>query len=58
MTREQFWDGLPTEAKDNMLAETGKKLPVKHVASPDEIAEAYLFLMKYVRGLDPMKHSL
>ena len=31
-----------------MFAEIAQALPVKHVASPDEIAEAYLFLMKYV----------
>ena len=28
-----------------------QKLPVKHVAGPDEIAEAYLFLMKSVSTL-------
>ena len=33
---------------ENMLAGVSQKLPVKHVADADEIAEAYLFLMKYV----------
>lgn len=31
-----------------MVAEITSKLLVGHVAGPDEIAEAYLFLMKYV----------
>ena len=31
-----------------MIEGMAKKLPVKHVAKPDEIAEAYVFLMKYV----------
>ncbi|KAF7800310.1 hypothetical protein EIP86_011559 [Pleurotus ostreatoroseus] len=44
----EIWDGFPKEAKDKMLAEVAEKLPVKHVAGPDEIAEAYLFLMKCV----------
>ena len=44
----QLWNHLPPEAKDKMLADVAQKLLVKHVAGPDEIAEAYLFLMKYV----------
>ena len=31
-----------------MLSDMAEKLPVKHMAGPDEIAEAYLFLMKCV----------
>ncbi len=37
---------MPKEAKDARLAGFAAKLPVGHVATPDEIAEAYLFLMK------------
>ena len=43
----KLWDGMPQEAKAKMFAEEGKKLPVKHIASPDEVSEAYIFLMKY-----------
>ncbi|KAF7800309.1 hypothetical protein EIP86_011558 [Pleurotus ostreatoroseus] len=42
----ELWDHFPKEAKDKMLDDMAEKLPVKHVAGPDEIAEAYLFLMK------------
>lgn len=33
---------------EKALADMQEKLPVKHVAGPDEVAEAYLFLMKFV----------
>lgn len=33
-----------------MLDNLEETLLVKHVAGPDEIAEAYVFLMKYVIG--------
>ncbi|KAJ3553106.1 hypothetical protein NM688_g3792 [Phlebia brevispora] len=48
----ELWDGVPQEMKDKRFTETAEKLPVKHVAGPDEIAEAYLFLMKcnYITG--------
>lgn len=41
---------FPLEMRQKMLAEQEAKLPVKHVAGPEEVAEAYLFLMKYVYG--------
>ncbi|KAF7800302.1 hypothetical protein EIP86_011551 [Pleurotus ostreatoroseus] len=44
----EMWDAMPTEKKQVMLKDLAGKLPVRHVASPDEVAEAYLFLMKYV----------
>ena len=43
-----MWDAMPPEKKQVMLKDLAGKLPVRHVASPDEVAEAYLFLMKYV----------
>lgn len=33
-------------ARQTMFENTGKSLLVGHIASPDEMAEAYLFLMK------------
>ena len=33
-------------AVDKLVADYKEKLLVKHVAYPDEVAEAYLFLMK------------
>lgn len=41
---------FPATMKQKMLADYEVKLPTKHVAGPDEVAEAYLFLMKYVCG--------
>ena len=42
----QLWDGFPKDVKEQTLAAHAQKLPVKHVAGSDEIAEAYVFLMK------------
>ena len=42
----QLWDGHAPEAKNKILEDTAKNLLVQHVADPDEIAEAYIFLMK------------
>ena len=38
-------ESFPAELKAQIPA-MGERLLVKHVASPDEVAEAYLFLMK------------
>ena len=48
--RRKLWDDMPEAAKVKMFAEEAKKLPVKHIASPDEVSEAYIFLMKYVHA--------
>ena len=39
---------MPEEARVQILEDTAKKLLLKHVADPAEIAEAYMFLMKYL----------
>ena len=44
----QLWDALPAEMRAPMIKNLVEKLPVKHVAGPEEVAEAYLFLMKCV----------
>lgn len=49
---------MPKEIKHDMLADIGQKLPVKHVAKPDEIAEAYLFLMKQVPSMNQLSTAL
>lgn len=41
----KIW-GLSQEERIKTFAEVGGKLPVKHVAHSDEIAEAYLYAMK------------
>ncbi|KAF8579825.1 NAD-binding protein [Ramaria rubella] len=42
----RLWDGVPDAVKESRFSEAAEKLLVKHVADPDEIAEAYLFVMK------------
>jgi len=50
--KTELWDPIPTEVKEKMFADAEKALLVRHVAEPEEIAEAYLFLMKcaYITG--------
>ena len=43
-----MWNMMPEEARVQILEDTAKKLLLKHVADPAEIAEAYMFLMKYL----------
>ena len=39
------------EQKMKRFEEHAKTLPVRHVADADEVAEAYLYAMKYVSPL-------
>ena len=39
---------MDVSAKEAMFKAAAEKLLVKHVATASEIAEAYLFVMKYV----------
>ena len=43
----QLLDKIPEDIKQAFFKEM-EKLPVGHIAKPDEVAEAYTFLMKYV----------
>ena len=43
-----MWDDFPAETRTKMFEQAAEELLVKHVAHPDEIAEAYLFAMKWV----------
>lgn len=47
-----LWSNVPEEARREMFAEAARRLPVRHVARADEIAEHYLGFMKgtYVTG--------
>jgi len=42
----ELWDGLPADVKAGLMNNFAEKSLVKHVAQPDEVAEAYLFVMK------------
>ncbi|THG97681.1 hypothetical protein EW145_g7564, partial [Phellinidium pouzarii] len=51
IVKTEFIDLAP-EMREKMYEDAERKLLVKHVADPDEVAEAYLFLMKcgYITG--------
>jgi len=44
-TDTPMWDGIMGDNKTNVLASIAEKLPVKKIASPDEVASAVVFLM-------------
>ena len=44
----KMWIMIPPEVREKMAEDLAKKLLVKHVGSPDEVAEAYISLMKHV----------
>jgi len=48
----EIFAGWPQAQKDGLFKQTAEKLLVKHIAGPDELAEAYLFAMKcnYLTG--------
>lgn len=53
-----MYEGFPPEVTKELFA-LGDKLLVKHIATADEVAEAYLFAMKYVcQHLHVSKSSL
>lgn len=49
-TTTQLFDGKPKDVLDQIFS-IGEKFPVKHIGEPEELAEAYLFAMKYVRAI-------
>jgi NAD(P)-dependent dehydrogenase (short-subunit alcohol dehydrogenase family) len=44
-TDTPMWDGILGEHKAQVLASVAEKLPVKKIASPEEVASAVIFLM-------------
>ncbi|CAE6519733.1 unnamed protein product, partial [Rhizoctonia solani] len=48
----EIFDGLSPERKKEIIEERTKALPVGHVGTPEEVAEAYMFAMKctYLTG--------
>lgn len=41
-----LWDSLPADTRAQVMTRYAKALPVGHVATADEVADAYLYLMK------------
>jgi NAD(P)-dependent dehydrogenase (short-subunit alcohol dehydrogenase family) len=47
-----LWSNLPAPMRAQMFAEAAAKLPVRHIAKPEALAEHYLSFMRgsYVTG--------
>ncbi|WP_411149973.1 SDR family oxidoreductase [Streptomyces sp. A30] len=46
MVRTELWRDLPEETRDGMFASAAQSLPVGRVGEPEDVAEAYLYLMR------------
>jgi NAD(P)-dependent dehydrogenase (short-subunit alcohol dehydrogenase family) len=46
VVRSPLWDGIPEAQREAMYADVGRKLLLGRVGEPEDIAEAYLFLMR------------
>ncbi|KIH87453.1 hypothetical protein SPBR_05338 [Sporothrix brasiliensis 5110] len=57
MVKTDLWKVLPDEQRDHFFADMEKRLPVGAMGRPEDVAEAYLWLMKdrFVTGT--MAHS-
>ncbi|GJJ14165.1 hypothetical protein Clacol_008425 [Clathrus columnatus] len=50
--KTELWDGMPPDKREQFYATVAGNLLLKYVPEPNEVAEAYLFLMKcdYITG--------
>ncbi|MCX4704803.1 SDR family oxidoreductase [Streptomyces sp. NBC_01373] len=46
MVRTELWRDLPEETRGGMFASAAQSLPVGRVGEPEDVAEAYLYLMR------------
>lgn len=46
LVKTELWDKIWDESKKEELFNSGKNLPVGFVATPDDIAEAYIYLIR------------
>ncbi|RKR86314.1 NAD(P)-dependent dehydrogenase (short-subunit alcohol dehydrogenase family) [Micromonospora pisi] len=44
--RSPLWDSLPDETREQMYAQLGEKLPLGRVGEPEEVAEAFVYLLR------------
>jgi NAD(P)-dependent dehydrogenase (short-subunit alcohol dehydrogenase family) len=44
--RTGVWDSIPAEGREAQLSAMTRRLPIPRVGEPDEVAEAYLYLLK------------
>ena len=46
VVRTELWRELPTRERDGLFASAAESLPVGRAGEPEEVAEAYLYLMR------------
>jgi NAD(P)-dependent dehydrogenase (short-subunit alcohol dehydrogenase family) len=44
--RTELWDSIPEQARDVFYRQIRERLPVGRIGEPNEVAEAYIYLMK------------
>jgi NAD(P)-dependent dehydrogenase (short-subunit alcohol dehydrogenase family) len=44
--RTEVWNVIPAEQREERMKRMTERLPIKRVGEPDEVAEAYLYLMR------------
>lgn len=50
MVKTPLWGGIAQAERDAMFQHARSSLPVRHVAEPHEIAEAYVYCMRQSYG--------
>jgi NAD(P)-dependent dehydrogenase (short-subunit alcohol dehydrogenase family) len=50
VVKTELWAGMVEADREALYRRTAEKLPVGHVGKADEIAEAYLYLMRQSYG--------
>ena len=52
IVKSPLWANVPDGPRENMYRQAAERLPVGHVGEPDEVAQAYLYLMQqtYITG--------
>jgi NAD(P)-dependent dehydrogenase (short-subunit alcohol dehydrogenase family) len=52
LVKSPLWANVPEDRRENMYREAAERLPVGHVGEPDEVAQAYIYLMQqtYITG--------
>jgi NAD(P)-dependent dehydrogenase (short-subunit alcohol dehydrogenase family) len=50
VVKSPLWATMPTADRDALYRQTAAQLPVAHIGEVEEIAEAYLYLMRQTYG--------
>jgi NAD(P)-dependent dehydrogenase (short-subunit alcohol dehydrogenase family) len=50
LVKTPLWAGMAESDRETLYRQRAEKLPVRHVGEPEEIAEAYLYLMRQSYG--------